>query len=300
MRTLVVNGDDFGLTPGVNAGILDAHASGVLSSASLFANAPATEAAIDLVRRTPTLGVGVHLSLVDGTPVLGPAVPTLAPGGRFRPTWASFIMDAVRGRIGHGEIERELTAQVERLVRSGLSLTHLDSHKHVHAYPPVFATVARLARRFGVAAVRIPLETPPLTLLRRYVRTPGALRQAIENLALVPWAGRDRAWLERHEFAPAPRFHGRVLTGLFTPATFQALVASVPDGVNELMVHPGYPDAALDRMRTRLRRERGTEVSLLTAGATFDALARAGVTLVRHDHTLFIPERLPHASGTGS
>jgi len=77
-RGLIVNGDDFGLTPGVNAGILECHARGILTSASLFANAPATAAAIDIALRTPTLGVGCHLTLVDGRPIL-PAdqLPTL-------------------------------------------------------------------------------------------------------------------------------------------------------------------------------------------------------------------------------
>jgi predicted glycoside hydrolase/deacetylase ChbG (UPF0249 family) len=78
-RALIVNGDDFGLTPGVNTGILEAHLRGILTSASLFANAPSTEEAILIARRTPTLGIGCHLMLVDGYPLLpGSQVPTRA------------------------------------------------------------------------------------------------------------------------------------------------------------------------------------------------------------------------------
>src|SRR5260370_16527970 len=96
MRALIVNGDDFGLTPGVNAGILDAHVRGILTSASLFANAPATEDAIRIARRSPTLGVGCHLTLVDGHPTLPPSqIPTLPPAGQFLPTWAAFISPAM-------------------------------------------------------------------------------------------------------------------------------------------------------------------------------------------------------------
>src|SRR5260370_14404706 len=114
MRALVVNGDDFGLPSGVNAGMIEAHARGILTSASLFANAPATDEAIRLARQVPTLGVGCHLALVDAYPVLRVSqIPTLAPGGRFRPTWRSFIADAVTGRISLDENEQELAEQID-------------------------------------------------------------------------------------------------------------------------------------------------------------------------------------------
>src|SRR5262245_1440462 len=136
-RALIVNADDFGLTPGVNAGILDAHTRGILTSASMFANASATDHAIQLARRTPTLGIGCHLALVDADSVLPSSrLRTLAPDGRFRPTWRAFIADALAGRIAVHEIEQELTAQIGRLIDAGLRLTHLDGHKHVHVFPP--------------------------------------------------------------------------------------------------------------------------------------------------------------------
>jgi len=298
LRRLIVNADDFGLTPGINRGVLEAHTRGILTSASLFANAPATDEAIALALRTHSLAVGCHLTLVDGRSVLPPAdLPTLAPGGCFRPTWTSFVRDLLLRRIREDEIERELTAQLDRLSGAGLRLTHLDSHKHVHAYPAVFATVARLASRFGIRTVRVPCERPPLTyggpsklgpytvtidLLRHHAFLAG-LRQAAENLALAPWAARDRALLHAHGLPPAPRFLGRVLTGLFTPASFHALLRSVPEGTSELMTHPGYPDAALDQVRTRLRRQRTNEVALLTDPSTLELVNGAGLSLVRPD-----------------
>jgi len=160
VRRLVVNADDLGLTVGVNDGIFDAHDHGILTSASLFAGAPATSDAIRRARGRPSLGVGVHLALVDGTPTLPPRrVPTLvADDGRFRRSWKPFIVACLRGRVSLAEVELELTAQVDRLRSAGVRLTHLDAHKHVHAYPPVFAIVARLAGRFGIPVVRVPYE----------------------------------------------------------------------------------------------------------------------------------------------
>jgi len=283
-RALVVNGDDFGLTPGVNAGVLDAHARGILTSASLFANAPATADAIAIAGRTPSLGVGCHLALVDAAPVLDSRdLPTLAPAGRFRATWRAFIRDAAAGRIRPVEIERELAAQIERLLASGVTPTHLDSHKHVHAYPPVFAIVARLASAYGVATVRVPCEAPALRLVWQFAGVRGARRQAIENLALAPWCARDRRLLDAHGLPPARAFLGRVLTGLFTRESLAALLASAPDGVSELMMHPGYEDSALDAVRTRLRAERAVEVELLVDPAARALLRRAGIALMRND-----------------
>jgi predicted glycoside hydrolase/deacetylase ChbG (UPF0249 family) len=284
--SLIVNADDFGLTPGVNAGILDAHLRGIVTSASLLSSASATDDAIRLARGTPTLGVGCHLALVDATPTLSAErLPTLAPLGSFRPTWAAFIRAALARRVAWDEVERELTAQIDRLRSDGVALTHLDGHKHVHAFPPVFAIVVRLARRFGIQAVRVPCEPDPVRGAVRHAFTARANRQAIENLALAPWAWRDRGILRREGLPAAPRFVGRVLTGLFTPRTFRALLKSLPPGVSELMVHPGYFDRALDLVNTRLREQRAAEVSLLTDPGAFETIRRRRIVLIDHLRT---------------
>jgi hopanoid biosynthesis associated protein HpnK len=294
-RILVVNGDDFGLTSGVNAGILDAHARGILTSASLFANAPSTADAIALARDAPTLGVGCHLTLVDGRPVLPASrVPSLAPDGLFRPTWAGFIAAAVARRVNLREVERELEAQVDSLRSAGLPLTHLDSHKHVHAYPPIFAIVARLARRIGIATVRVPCEAPIVSWLWRTSFTPGARRQAVENIALAPWAAVDRRLLALERLPAAPSFRGRVLTGLLTAESLRPLVETIPFGVTELMTHPGFVDADLDRVRTRLRSARADEVAALTDPEIVAAVRRSGIRLRTHAAARSVLETQQH------
>ncbi|HZR24499.1 MAG TPA: ChbG/HpnK family deacetylase [Vicinamibacterales bacterium] len=290
-RRLIVNGDDFGLTPGINAGIVDAHRDGILTSASVFANAPATAEALAIAKRMPTLAVGCHLALVDAEPLSPPStIASLVCDGRLRPTWGSFITAALARRISLADVERELSAQIERVISSGVHPSHLDAHKHVHAYPPVFDVVVRLAKRFAIPRVRVPWEQPAIGLMRRFASVPGARRQAAENLALSWWARRDIASAEAAGLR-VPRFAGRVLTGVFTEATFAAQLSNLPPGVTELMMHPGYVDSTLDRVRTRLRHERAHEVALLTATATWDAIARAGITLVWNES-----ERRSHAS----
>lgn len=283
MKGLVINGDDFGLTAGVNAGILDAHRDGVLTSASLMATAAAADEAVALARDTPTLGIGCHLTLVDGTPALPPAeLPTLTVDGRFHSTWGSFITACMSRRVVMAEIERELTAQIERLRAAGLTLTHLDSHKHVHLYPPIFRIVVRLATRFNIPTVRVPYEQPAIALLARHRQDRAASRQACENLLMAPWARRAQAVLARHGLAEPPRFAGRALTGRWSVDAIADLVRRLPDGVSELMAHPGYSDAALARERTRLLAAREDEVAVLRSPLVRQRLDAEGVALLRH------------------
>ncbi len=284
-RLLVINGDDFGLTPGVNAGMLDAHREGILTSVSLFATAPAVDEAIAIAHRTPSLGVGCHLTLVDGTPTL-PASEVrslLDTDGRFRPTWGTFITACLRGRVSLDEVRRELTAQIRKLQAAGIPLTHLDSHKHVHTWPPIFRIVAELAAEHHVPTVRVPYESPWTGPVPAQLRETDIARQAFENLALRPWTRTDARVLASHGRA-ARAFFGRVHTGRVDHDVLLRIIDRLPDGVSELMMHPGYQDEALGRVRTRLRREREDEVALLRSPRARQMLDAAQVALVRHDY----------------
>jgi predicted glycoside hydrolase/deacetylase ChbG (UPF0249 family) len=296
VRSLVVNADDLGLTVGVNDGIFDAHDHGILTSASLFASAPATFDAIRRARSRPSLGVGVHLALVDGTPTLPPSrVPTLVEDdGRFRRSWKPFIVACLRGKVSLAEVELELTAQVERLRSAGVRPTHLDAHKHVHAYPPVFAIVARLARRFGVPVLRVPYERWPSIAGDDDRR--GTMRlQALLNAATLPWARRDYRTAASHDVR-TPHFIGRIHTGILSVDALAGLVRALQPGVTELMVHPGYADGELERTGTRLLESRQKELDLLCSLEARALLVGERVDLLRHDLTHVMKESVRHVS----
>jgi predicted glycoside hydrolase/deacetylase ChbG (UPF0249 family) len=296
LRRLVINADDLGLTVGVNNGIFDAHDRGVLTSASVFANAAATGDALDRALRRPSLGVGCHLTLVDGRPTLAPArVPSLIEGdGRFRPSWKPFIASCLLGRVSLREVEQELTAQIDRIRSAGVALTHLDAHKHVHAYPPIFDIVTRLATRFRISVVRVPFERWSNASSggpqQRTVR-----RQALLNAAMLPWAWRDYRNAARAGIR-TPHFIGRTHTGVLSAHSLTAMLRGLPPGVTELMVHPGYVDERLERSNTRLLDARTDEVDLLTNPNTFDLLISQRISLIRHDLALCEPRSLRHAS----
>jgi predicted glycoside hydrolase/deacetylase ChbG (UPF0249 family) len=259
-----VTGDDFGLTPGVNAGMVHAHRHGILTHASLMVRAPFASEALALAHQAPSLAVGVHLGLVDGRPCLPPSrVPTLVDGeGRFRRTAGEFVRDWAAARIAEGEVERELRAQVEALCEAGFRPAHLDSHKHVHMWPPVFEMVVRLAGEYRVPEVRLALERPIAALALENVGDRRAFRQSIDNAMMLPLGWLARRALERHGVAPA-WFLGRVHTGLLTPDRLARALRRIPPGRAELMTHPGYVDEELERVRTRLRAEREGELALL-------------------------------------
>jgi hopanoid biosynthesis associated protein HpnK len=262
VSSLIVNADDFGLTSGVNRAILELHRRGVLTSATLMACAEATDEAVEMAKAAPTLGVGCHVVLVDGEAALESAqVPALAPAGdgRFQPSLGKFVRDLLTGRIAAAEIEAEAHAQIARLQDRGLTLTHVDTHKHTHMFPRVLRPLLRAARRCGIAAVRNPFEpawsaraTPDAPLLRRaQVRMLRGLESGFRRI------------VAEESFATTSGAVGVLATGSLDARSLHALLERMPDGTWELVTHPGYNDVALAGVRTRLRASRETEMRAL-------------------------------------
>ena len=126
-----------------------------------MAGATATEDAIGLALTAPSLGVGCHVVLVDGEPVLGAGeISTLVDErtGRLGATLGVFLRRLLTGRVKASEIEAEAGAQIALLQSRGLRLTHIDTHKHTHIFPAVLRPVLRVARAAGICAVRNPFE----------------------------------------------------------------------------------------------------------------------------------------------
>ena len=262
MGFLIVNADDFGLTPGVNRAILELHRAGVLTSATLMASAAATDEAIALARATPTLAVGCHVVLVDGRPMLDAAkLPTLARVriGSFRTSLGAFVKDLLTGRIEEDEIEAEVRAQIAHLQLRGVTLTHLDTHKHTHMFPTVLRPLLRAARACGVLAVRNPFE--PAWSARA---TPGAawFRRAQVSM-LRGLHSRFRRIVAEEGFATTWGTLGVLATGRLDERAIAALFDRPVKGTWELVTHPGYNDAALAEVKTRLRESREVELRAL-------------------------------------
>ncbi len=178
---LIVNADDFGISQGVNQGIVEAHLKGILTSTTAMANMPAFDHAVQLKREHPTLAVGVHLNLTAGTPVLpSEKVPDLIDRtGRFLRV-DRLLLGLTLGRIDLRQVEAELSAQVERAIRAGLDPGHLDSHHHVHCHPALHSVAVRLAQRYEISGMRCPVE------LRFALRPPSASFRNSDTESVIP------------------------------------------------------------------------------------------------------------------
>ena len=271
-RRLAINADDFGLSDGVNRGILACVEAGVVTSASLLVNTPGFAAAVAAARGTPQLDLGLHLNLTTGPPASSPErVPSLceARTGQFRPL-RQLVARALSGRVSPDEVALECAAQIERGRTAGVRLTHLDGHQHTHVLPGIWRPAIAAARRAGIAVVRVPLEP-----VREVAWRPAAVVGQLLLAGSHHLAARG---------APAVRqvdhFRGFALTGRrdFT-ARLLTLLDRLEVGVTELMVHPGYPDAALRGwVGYGVGRER--ELEGLLSSAVRARLARGDIVLV--------------------
>lgn len=264
MRRIIVNADDFGLTSGINRAISELHRAHVLTSATLMARAPATGEATGIARSTTSLGVGCHVVLVDGEPVL-PAEQletlTSAKSGLFHSTLGTFLKQLLTGGIRPEEIEAEARAQISSLQSSGVKLTHIDTHKHTHMFPAVLRPVLRAARACGICAVRNPFE--PEWSLRATPDAPIARRAQVGMLRMLE--PRFQRVAAEEGFVTTDGSIGVLATGSLTAKTVALLLDQLPEGTFELVTHPGYNDADLGRVKTRLRVSREIERDALAA-----------------------------------
>ena len=271
MGRLIVNADDFGLTSGINRSVAELHDAGVLTSTTLMAREQATDEAIAMALARPALGVGCHVVLIDGTPVL-PAkqVPSLvdARTGRFPYSLGTFLAKLFSGRLRAEEIEAEAAAQIGLLASRGLRLTHIDTHKHTHMFPAVLRPVLRAARAAGIRAVRNPFE--PVWAVRATPRAP--LVRRMEEAVLRGLEPALRRIIAEHGFATTDGTLAVVGTGSLRARTVRSLLEEIPAGTWELVTHPGYHDADLMKIRTRLQQSRVVEMEALRAVAEFPAV----------------------------
>jgi predicted glycoside hydrolase/deacetylase ChbG (UPF0249 family) len=249
-RRLILNADDFGLSPGLNRAIVDLHAAGVVTSASLLMNLPSTAEALALSAGSD-LDIAVHLNLTAGRPLRTDVPSLIGADGRFRDP-VSQTRRLLAGQLRLDEVEREWATQIEAFLATGRPLAHLDSHTHVHALPGLLGVLLRLARRYGIGAVRS--------------RGHGlVLHQAVP---LVPQAlvSRWQFTFRNHPTMPLlTSDHLLVLTAMGArvgPDDVARLLRGLEPGLTELVTHAGYVDDELRRLDTLLW-EREGELRLL-------------------------------------
>jgi len=291
VRRLIVNADDFGLTAGVNRAIAEAHEHGIVTSTTVMANSRAAAEATELSRTAAgdqPLSIGCHVVLMDGEPLL-PAdkvrsllEPSNNGAHRFRDSLDDFVIASFRHKLNPDEIEAEAAAQIERLQASGIQPTHFDTHKHAHMFPAVLRPLLRAAKLRGVGAVRNPFgQVWPLPL-SNLLRTHQVWKRFAQLNVLRKLAGPFHREVDSHGLRTTDGSLGVLATGSLDLKLFTTMIDNMPEGAWEFVCHPGYNDAELDGVRTRLRQSREQELQLLTSPEAKELLRRRGIELISY------------------
>ena len=265
---LIVNADDFGASAAVNAGVARGHTDGIITSASLMAGGAGFDGALRLLDGLPTLGVGVHLTLVGGAPVLNQAAaPTLIDdAGRLPRSAAQFARRYFGGKILLKDVRAELAAQMARVRDAGVRITHIDSHQHLHNFPGAADIALALAKEFGVGAGRS--SRVALSPIRR-----GWLgRQLILRLCAEAFAAKAG----RAGWKLPDGLLGQEWAGALDAGRLVRLISGMKEGTWELLCHPAAaPDAGAPPGYDRVG-----ELAALTAPEVRAALEERGVRLI--------------------
>jgi chitin disaccharide deacetylase len=218
---LIVTADDYGASIAVNEGVERAHREGILTAASLMVAGVAAADAAARARAMPALGVGLHLVLVEGRPALPPErLPALTGAdGRFRTDMVRLAVRIFADPAARRQLAMEVEAQFAAFAATGLALDHVNAHKHFHLHPTIASVVLRVGQRYGMRAVRAPLERG----------TPG-----IEGW----YARRLQRRFRRAGMLVPDQVVGLAWTGAFTPERMRATLSDLPAGLTEVYTHP--------------------------------------------------------------
>ena len=245
MKQLIVNADDFGLHPLINAGIIKGHQEGFITSTSLMPSALCWQEAVRLAKENPRLGIGVHLTLVGGVPSVLPKEKVsslLDDDGLFLPDYVAFAKRYYGGAVKKAELEAELRAQLERALSCGVNITHIDSHQHTHVLPGINSLVLKLSNEYNIIRVRIPKEGYLFT--GGFQTSVGRLigRSGLSFCADMAALRADSLGLRHPQ-----HFYGMLAGGHLNAQLIANILRQLPEGVSEIMTHPGLDSAALGK-----------------------------------------------------
>jgi len=237
VKTLVVTADDFGLSVPVNEAVEEGSRRGILTAASLMVGAPACEDAVRRARSLPSLGVGLHLTLVEGHPVLPPdRIPGLVgPDGRFSNDPVRFGTALFFSSKMRRQAAAEIRAQFDRFRETGLPLDHVNGHQHFHMHPVVVEAIAQIAPSFGFPPVRVPVEPFRQSYAAMGDRPLGRLGSWLFYFALT------RSMRRKLAVARLPlndQVFGVNDSGAMVEDRMLRCLEHVPDGVTEVYCHP--------------------------------------------------------------
>jgi len=271
---LIVTADDFGLHQSVNEAVEQASLAGTLNAASLMVTADATEDAIRRARMLPNLRVGLHLVLADGRSTLdAQLIPEIAdPTGRMHSDMFSRGVRFFFKPAARRQLEAEIRAQFAAFAHTGLTLDHVNAHKHFHLHPTILSILLKVGRDYGMPAMRVPDE--PFWFAARSAGILAGLTQVL----LAPWIALMKFRLRRARVLHNDRIFGMAGSGAMDEAGLLAILRRLPPGVSEIYLHPATRSgSAIAESMSRYRhREELDALSSPQVRSALDAVAARG------------------------
>ncbi len=259
---LIVNADDFGLTESVSEGIIKSFGKGIVRSASVIVNTPAFEYSIELLKQNPGLDAGIHLVFVGEDSALTGVIDGLTKNdGTFYLNWKRVLFNLALRSLNMEKAEKEARAQIERLLKNGVTPSHIDSHQHLHLLPHFSRMVLKLAKEYRIRYVRCPTSSSKRYFGMNY------LSRELKKLLVA------------NGFPEPPEFRGFECRGRFNTKELRRIIENLKPGTYELMVHPGIENNAL-RQKYRWGYKWEEELSALTDPEVNDLLARNNLKLI--------------------
>jgi hopanoid biosynthesis associated protein HpnK len=254
-KQLIITSDDFGLSKGVNKAVEKAWQEGLLTCASIMPGGAAFDDAVKIARRNPGLQLGLHLTLVQGRAVLPPSqLPGLVDdSGDFSDNPVAAGMRYFFDKNLYKPILREIEAQIQRVVETGIPLSHLDGHLNIHLHPTVFGFLTELMPRYGITSFRLSRERLAHNLRFDQQRRLG---KAVERLIFGALAGYARPYLDKLGISYPGEVKGVLNSGRMTEKYLLNILDGLQNGLTELYFHPGIlPDAEITRRMPDYRHE---------------------------------------------
>ena len=273
-KLVIVNADDFGFSAGITEGILRAHREGIVTSTTITANMPYAIHAVERLRDAPGLGVGVHLNVAQGPVLSKKGAPLAGKDGIMRWTPLRLIQAYLLYPQLLAAIEGECEAQIRWTLDHGIRPTHLDSHRHLHAFSPIFMRVVKLAKRYDIPFIRWPYEA---------LSGSGWPAAGLGVRCLGWWMNRFCDLNEQivESVRATSGTWGIIHTGKIDADWLARAAQRVPAGITEIMTHPGLADD-MDRKITRLRMSRRLEMEALCEARVKQAFTDNGVERIHY------------------
>ena len=281
-KQLIVNADDYGKTEGVTRGIIQAHCEGIVTSTTVMMNMPNVEDALKPADDYPDLGMGVHLVFTAWCPLLPPAeVPSLVDeAGYFHSQEAILSHPSTELRTGPDQIDTEelkaeLRTQIESLRALGREPDHLDCHHFIHIYPPFFAVYVELAEEYGLP-VRLPF--PPEEEWDEAAASV-SMTQGLPADLIREIARQDIGLVQARGIPHPDRFVQSFSGQALTLETLLGILEGLPEGISEMITHPGFADEVL-LAKSTYAQERERELELLCHPRVKERIGELGIALV--------------------